>query len=69
MSHDDDQKTSRGSDATVAVFVVVAYLFPFFIVLIDEGVLRTFFFSKHLGELGKDIFRTVYFPFFKLFDP
>lgn len=69
MSHNDGHKSSRMSGAPLAAFVVAAYLIPFLVVLIDEGVFRTFFFNKHFGDWGKETFRMVYFPFFKLFGP
>ncbi len=69
MSHDDDRQPSKISGTTMVVFVLVGYLVPFFIVLIDEGVFRTFFFSKHFGPWGRDAFHAIYFPFFKVFKP
>lgn len=67
MSHDDDRQSSRVSGATLVVFVVLGYLIPFCVVLIDEAVFRTFFFSRFFGDWGRETFRMVYFPFFKLF--
>ena len=69
MSHDDDRQSSRVTGATLVVFVALGYLIPFCVVLIDEGVFRTFFFSKHFGNWGRETFQMVYSPFFKLFHP
>lgn len=43
------------------------YLLPFVAVTIDERVLKTFWFSRHLPSEVGDVMRVIYYPLIRLF--
>ena len=49
-----------------AVAVLGLYFLPFIVIMIDERVLRTYWFSSHLPPWAGDAVRAIY-PFHKLF--
>jgi hypothetical protein len=49
------------------LMLLALYFVPFVAVLIDEAVLRTYWFSANAPQWMEDVFRTVYWPLLLFF--
>jgi hypothetical protein len=65
---ESDDRTTRGLGTALlcALGLLVVYLLPFVTIMIDEFVLGTNWFSRHLPDSVGDVMRTIY-PFHKYF--
>lgn len=69
MSHDEKRRSWSASVPLLFFIFVLGYIALFIVVWIDEVIFRTFIFSKVFGDWGRDLFRLIYFPIFKLLQP
>jgi hypothetical protein len=58
----ESERSERGHWLLIAL---VVYFIPFVAIVVDEGILHTFWFSSHFPKGLGDVFRTIY-PFHKL---
>src|SRR5690349_1697116 len=49
------------------IVAFIIYILPFIAIAIDEGALKTFWFSSHLPHEAGDLVRSLY-PFYKFFN-
>ena len=64
---DDNQAAqSDGLILWICGFIGI-YLLPFIAVLVDEKILKTYWFAAHLSNGTEHVFRAMY-PFYKLFN-
>jgi hypothetical protein len=63
----DENRSGRAAWGKWLLAILIIYLLPYVAVLIDEVILKTFWFSHHLSYEVVKVFSVFYYPLIKLY--